>query len=66
MKHRWIGGVLVAAMLTLAACAPRQGGADGSASPDATQAATPSPSTAPTDTPGASETEAAEPTPYDY
>jgi predicted small secreted protein len=36
MKHRWIGGLLLAAALTLAACAPPdQGAGDESAEPDA-------------------------------
>ena len=33
MKHRWIGGVLLVAALTLAACAPQPGG--GASSDDA-------------------------------
>jgi hypothetical protein len=56
MKHRWIGGLLLAAALSLGACAPPDQGADESAAPtpgasDATEAegASPTPTPAPTD-----------------
>ena len=76
MKHRWIGGVLLVVAMTLAACAPRQGGAEGSGSPEASAAATTeataepssSPSAAPTASAEPGESGNAEPTPegYDY
>jgi hypothetical protein len=59
MKHRWIGGLLLSAALTLAACAPPDAGAD-----DESAAPTVEPSTAPADaaspTPGPTPTEADE------
>ena len=50
MKHRWNGGLLLAAALTLGACAPTDAGADDATpSPEATEAteATDAPTTAP-------------------
>jgi hypothetical protein len=45
MKHRWTGGLLVAAALTLGACAPTDPGADDPATEvtDATDAPTSAP-----------------------
>ena len=71
MKQRWIGGVLMAATLALAACAPSQGAGD---SPGESQAAAPdsvqeSPSLEPIESTvanGASPSESAEATPDDY
>lgn len=64
MKHRWIGGLAIAAALTLGACAPTQQGADESAAPS--QAAENS-SAAPVPTPAPAEAnESAEPTTDGY
>lgn len=60
MKHRWIGGLAIAAALTLGACAPTQQGADESAAPS--QAAENS-SAAPSQ---AEASKSAEPAPADY
>ncbi len=59
MKQRWTGGLLLAAALTLAACAPTDAGADEpTAQPSAERTeATDAPSAAP---------ESAAPTPTDY
>ena len=71
MKQRWIGGVLMAATLTLAACAPSQGAGDSSpeSQPAAPESARPSPSPEATESAAAGEaspTESAEATPDDY
>jgi hypothetical protein len=74
MKHRWIGGVLLVVALTMAACAPRQGGAGGSASPEGSGAQTTEASVEPTSSASAepmetaepSASESVEPTPDDY
>jgi len=74
MKHRSIGGVLLVVAMTLAACAPRQGGAEGSGSPEASAAATTEATAEPSSTPSATPTASAEPsesgsaapTPEDY
>ena len=73
MKHRWIGGVLLVVAMTLAACAPRQGGAGASGSPDGSADATTqataeptSPSAEPMETAEPSASGSAEPTPDDY
>lgn len=64
MKRRWIGPVLLAVALSLAACAPTQTGGETTPSPEAAPAqASPStdadePSSAPTDNPSADD--------YDY
>jgi hypothetical protein len=64
MKHRWIGPMLLAASLSLAACAPTQSGGERTASPAAAPAeADPStdadePSSAPAENPGSDD--------YDY
>ena len=48
MKHRWIGVLLMAAVLALGACAPTDAGADDeSASPTTNAEATDAPSAAP-------------------
>ena len=52
MKHRWIGGLLMAAALTLAACAPTDAGGD-----EPTTEANEAPSQAP---------ESAAPSPTEY
>ena len=71
MKQRWIGGVLMAATLTLAACAPSQGAgdsADGS-QPAAPESVVASPSLQPMESGSAAEaspSESAEATPDDY
>lgn len=62
MKHRWIGGLAIAAALTLGACAPTQQGADESAAPSqAADNSTPAPTPAP-----AEASKSAEPTTDDY
>jgi hypothetical protein len=74
MKHRWIGGALLVVALTMAACAPRQGGAGASASPDGSAAQTTEASAEPTSSASAepmetvepSQSESAEPTPDNY
>jgi len=64
MKHRWIGPMLLAATLSLAACAPAQTGGESTASPEAAPAqASPStdaesPEVEPAENPG--------PDDYDY
>lgn len=65
MKHRWIAAPLLAAALSLGACAPQQG-TDGSAEPtaEATPAATPT--AEPTTSPSVEATESAAPTPDSY
>lgn len=49
MKHRWTGGLLLAAALTLGACAPTDAGADDATPSPSTEAteATDAPTTAP-------------------
>jgi len=65
MNRRWIGGILVAVSLSLAACAPQQGGAGESASvAPASEAAAPSETPEPMDS--AEPSESAAPTPDDY
>jgi hypothetical protein len=57
MKHRWTGGVLIAAALTLAACAPPDAGADdpsatpsvGASTAPGADAASPTPEPTPTE-----------------
>ena len=72
MKHRWTGGLALAAALMLGACAPTQQGAEESESPAVenvapTQTAEPSGSAEPSESAEASEaSEDAEPTPVDY
>lgn len=65
MKHRWIGGIAVAAALALGACAPPQQGAGESGEPSqASGSDPPAASMQPTESPEASGS--AEPTPDDY
>jgi hypothetical protein len=40
MKHRWIGGLLLSAALTLAACAPPDAGADDESAVPSAEAST--------------------------
>ena len=70
MNRRWIGGILLAVALSLAACAPQQGGAGESASVAPASVAPASEAAAPSETPepmeSAEPSESAEPTPDDY
>ena len=73
MKHRWIGGLLLAVTVSLAACAPGQGAgesAEASDEPLTTASAAPSTAAEATDTPepieSAEASESPEPTPDDY
>jgi hypothetical protein len=71
MKHRWTGALLVAAALSLGACAPAQSGSDGSAEPDPTAApaSTGAEAAPPTAEPSPSESATSAPTPavdYEY
>jgi hypothetical protein len=65
MNRRWIGGILLAAALSLAACAPQPGGAG-----ESTSVSPVSDAAAPSETPepmeSAEPSESAEPTPDDY
>jgi starvation-inducible outer membrane lipoprotein len=47
MKHRWMGGLLVAAALTLAACAPPDQGAGDESPTPSPDAGTDAPATSP-------------------
>jgi hypothetical protein len=72
MKHRWIGGLIVAAALALGACAPpNQGGQSSEEPSQAPASSAPATTAEPTDMAEPSESEAAEtedaePTPYEY
>jgi hypothetical protein len=67
MKHRWIGGLTLAIVLSLAACAPEQGAGE---TPEASVAAVASAAAEPSETPEPMESAEAsgtpEPTPDDY
>lgn len=65
MKNRWIGGLALAAALTLGACAPTQLGGDESTEPtQAAESSAPAATAEPTES--AEVSESAEPTPDDY
>ena len=67
MKNRWIGGLALAAALSLGACAPTQQGAEESEEPaPAAETAAPAMTSEPSESPHAMESESAEPTPDDY
>ena len=71
MKQRWIGGVLMAATLTLAACAPSQGAGESASDSEAAapESIGASASAEPMESEAAAEaspSESAEPTPDDY
>jgi ABC-type oligopeptide transport system substrate-binding subunit len=70
MKTRWMGGLLVAMALALAACAPPDPGGQQSSEPSAPRSEVPAESQAveslaPSESAG-TESEAPSPTPYDY
>ena len=64
MNRRWIGGILLAAALSLAACAPQPGAGESASVPPASAAAAPSETPEPMES--AEPSQSAEPTPDDY
>ncbi len=67
MKHRWIGGLLIATALTLGACAPPNQGGQSSDEPSrAAESSEPAPESAAPATESSAPSGSAEPTPDDY